>query len=309
MKKLSLILAVVTIISLVFSSCANGGKEPVSTTDAVTTTAVSTTGEPTSDIIPEPQDPEPIYVGMTEDELTKACEEMNDKVVGSVLKSSWDYVFWLDENGYNAVAETEVVDGVRIVTSIDRYKQVIPTKEAFEAIDGASKSDITMQDIVERLGRPIGEDITSSFYYKFNFLDDTGCFKYTVAIGTDKIHIECRETRLSSNREMLLDAMTEKYSLQNVEFHRVLLDKDEEGNCKMLVQGAHGENRAEWCVSLYAPESYYAQYFNYRQSEILYNAEITEEYSELFYAIPASVIYEIAYFVENDQYVIDVEIN
>ena len=169
MKKLSLILSVITIVSLLLSSCANDGKEPVSTTDTEITTAVSTTGEPTSDIIPEPQDPEPIYVGMTEDELTKACEEMNDKVVGSVLKSSWNYVFWLDENGYNAVAETKVVDGVRIVTSIDRYKQVIPTKEAFEAIDGASTSDITMQDLVERLGRPIGEDITSSSYYKFNF--------------------------------------------------------------------------------------------------------------------------------------------
>lgn len=309
MKKLSLILAVVTIISLVLSSCANDGKEPVSTTDAVTTTAVSTTGEPTSDIIPEPQDPELIYVGMTEDELTKACEEMNDKVVGSVLKSSWDYVFWLDENGYNAVAETEVVDGVRIVTSIDRYKQVIPTKEEFEAIDGASTSDITMQDIVERLGRPIGEDIISSSYYKFNFLDDTGCFKYTVAIGYDKIHIECRETRLQAYRETIEKSMAKRYSLQNVEFHRVLLDKDEEGNCKIIVQGVHGENRALWSVSSNASESFYNQYFNYRRSEILYNSEITDEYNELFYAIPPSPISQLSYWIEHDVYIDNVEIN
>ena len=310
MKKLSLILAAVAILSLLLSACSNGLKKSASTTDAEITTAVTTTGEPeaTTDEPTSETIPEPIYIGMTEDELTKACEEWNDKVYGSVLKS-WKYAFWLDENGYNAVAESEVVDGAWIVTSIDRYKQVIPTKEAFEAIDGASTSDITVQELVKRLGRPIGEDETSSSYYKLIFLDDTGCFKYTVAVGYGKIHIESRETRLSSNREMLLKAMAKKYSLQNVEFHRVLLDKDEEGNCKILVQGVHGENRASWCVSLYAPELYYAQYFNFRRSEILYNSEITEEYNEIFYAIRASVIYEIAYFIENDQYIIGVEIN
>ena len=82
MKKLSLIFAIVTVFALLLSACSHGGNEPALdtddakiTTDAPTTVS-STTQAPQNPI--EPNNPEPIYVGMSADEFYAACQDMEE---------------------------------------------------------------------------------------------------------------------------------------------------------------------------------------------------------------------------------------
>jgi hypothetical protein len=102
-KKISLILAVVSILVFILSSCSGGGKEPdASTTEDVVTTESPTTAAVTTQNVShpqEPKEPEPIYVGMKYSEYQEACKKMKNSY--KAFFELFGCAYWIDENGNN----------------------------------------------------------------------------------------------------------------------------------------------------------------------------------------------------------------
>ena len=169
MKKISLILALIMLMSVVLISCDNSdiisseGTTEGSTTAATSSPDVTTTGAttaPTPLKVPEPENPEPIYVGMTEAELRKVEDEMKELSNDTFLYFD-GVAFWIDENGNNAVAEIKKIDGEWKVASIDRYFPAVATAETFDMINNSES--ITIQEIVKLVGIPYRIGPTSGF--------------------------------------------------------------------------------------------------------------------------------------------------
>ena len=295
MKKLSLILSVITIVSLLLSSCANDGKESVSTTDTEITTAASTTGEPVSttdepapDIIPEPKNPEPIKVGMTREEFVAVCEEMT-AINQNFISIDNRIAFWVDENRNNAVAELSMVDNEYVV-SIDRYFPAFPTQETFDKIREAE--NITIQDIVKVAGIPYKKGGTSG-YSSVKFID-TSLTEHLVYLNSDnKCAVVASSDEGVAKRTFneLIELISDKYSVSSFEIQRVFVREAEEGKYKLCLQGSYGQEKNFWSKDFDINERSYSYYLNYRdvKNGVLYNSVLTDEYNFLYYTAPESL--------------------
>ena len=305
MKKLSLILALIMLMSVVLISCDNSdiisseGTTEGSTTAATSSPDVTTTGAttaPTPLKVPEPENPEPIHIGMTEAELREVEDEMKELSNDTFLYFD-GVAFWIDENGNNAVAEIKKIDGEWKVASIDRYFPAAATAETFEMIKKMRNEEgVTVQKIVELAGIPYRIAPTSGVsgvsYRDMNMME------YCVGYNGD---YSSRVGFAKEGFDELVELLTTKYSMDNVEIHRVFLEESDDADYNYIyVQGVYGEEKTPWSKRFNIPEHDYNHYSNYRntQNGILYNVVITDEFDYIYYDVKDSLFYSLVRYIE-----------
>lgn len=285
MKRISFILVVIIVLSFVLSACADNGKKPIETTLSTTDAEITTQTPTTAFSQPTPMltDPEPIYVGMrmTESDVNEAVEEFK-KSNSSVIKLL-SYVFWVDENGNNVVAEFGFEDEMYVVKNIERFSPVYPTQETF---DSMINKEMTMQELVEIAGIPVGYGPTSGIT-TILFLD-INLMNHVVHPGTN-ISVRSSESNIKKAFDEFVKVTSDKYSLENFEVHRIFVEKIDTGKYEICMQGAHGEEKTPWSISFDITEDQYNQFMSYRYGKngILYNVVANDEYKSLCY-IPCS---------------------
>ena len=297
MKKLSLILALIMLMSVVLISCAQVNAETVdsdsegttegSTTAATSSPDVTTTGATTAPAplkVPEPENPEPIYVGMTEAELREVEDEMKELSNDTFLYFD-GVAFWIDENGNNAVAEIKKIDDEWKVASIDRYFPAVATAETFDMINNSES--ITIQEIVKLVGIPYRIGPTSGFCtLSFRDIRLTEQLFYGVS-GNTKFAINLWGCNEKDGLDKTEEVVREKYSLEGFIVHRVFLEKNGSDEYLLCLQGAYGDENTLWTKKFVISDMTYDNYANYRSTQkgVLYNAVITEEFDYIFYDV------------------------
>ena len=305
MKKLSFILALIIVLPLVFLSCAENGKEPAATTLGTTDVEVTTvpptieitqpdsTTEAPKPVPPEPQNPEMIRLGMSQSEIWDLYYEMTPSQGYTLCEL---YVFWIDENGNNAVAEFEDLNGDFVIGRIDRYFPVFPTKETFEYI--VASENITVQELVEIAGIPIKYDSI----YNVLIYRDTSLNEHWILRGrlNHDEHVTINNTQRGIDR--LMTALSNEYSLKDFEPHRIFVSEAEDGQHKITLQGTYGAEKSFWSRSFDITKARFDYLSNYRNVKdgVLYNAVKTEEYGTLWYDFPYNLFFEIAIYVEKE---------
>lgn len=292
MKKLSFILFVVVVISLVLSSCANSGNELLTTSG---TKNIATTPTPSREVQEptclEPTTLEPIQVGMSYSEYLEACEEMKESYRGFL--TLYRFAFWIDENGNHTVAELSVVDGASdSVVSIDRYLPRATEKKDFDSINEAEA--MTMQELVELVGIPYNIDLNHNSF-PMTYVD-INLVQYEVIYEQTHISVETKTSIAQNGLDSLKAVLSDKYSLDDFDVHRVFVREKEDDKYEMCLQGVYGEEKTFWSKSFDISEYEYQNYSNFRNVKdgVLYNVVKTEEYGELYYSVQPNLFATLA---------------
>ena len=266
-----------------------------STTAATSSPDATTTGAttaPTPLVVPEPENPEPIYVGMTEAELLEVEDEMKELSNDTFLYHEYA-AFWIDENGNNAVAELKKIDGEWKVASIDRYFPAVATEETFEMIKKMRIAEsMNVQKMVELLGTPFRIAQTSGVHAGVCYRD-VNMKEYNVSYDGNYGVRSDRPARLGLDN--LLTILVTKYSMDSVEVHRVYLEDNGDDDYKICIAGVYGEDKTAWCQKYDINKDSYDWFANYRntQNGILYNVVVTEEFDYIYYDVREWMFYNL----------------
>ena len=167
----------------------------------------------------------------------------------------------------------------------------IISPETFEKIDNAEH--MTIQELVELAGVPLEIGPTSGFAtlrYRDIYLNEYLVYLYEGHFSVSTYpYVQVAKKGLDN----LVSAVCDKYSYENFEVHRVFLKDNGDGKYEICLQGSYGDENNVLNKSFEINQSQYEGYSSYRnvKNGVLYNTVATDEFSELYYDVPANVFH------------------
>jgi hypothetical protein len=258
------------------------------TTAEATTEAVTTAPPEQLLTPPEPENPEPIYLGLAGEELTAAINKM--KKENPTFIEIINAVVWIDENGNSVIAECNNVNGINTVIKIDRYFRPKMTEGIFEDI---KMRKLTMFELVELIGVPVSfRDMTDPlrFTYMGPNLKEKAIILWFMPSMAQPIIISDAKTPNIKNCDYteLFEDLCKKYSFESFELIRIFVQETDDGKYELCMQGTYNADKIPWEKSVEISKEKYDYNCNYRyvKNGVLYNAVVTEEFPEIFYDCP-----------------------
>lgn len=272
MKNLLIVLVLITVVILSFSSCApNDGKQSVTSENSSDTPTFDNTTAPIEVVSLY----EKVYIGMSIEEY--------ESLVNRYMSSNRSYQkcthfdFWLDANGKNIVLQKEYNQNESIVKSITAFDAVNAKKDDFSKLDVG----MSVEEMVELVGIPyLYNPALSSPVVEYITLDGT---EYQIGFIGDKISkIQELNSDFEGALTYLENSVGATFSLDNFKLKRIYLTEkssDSTTPYRICIEGIHGDENTEWKTQLLVLEKYaYEYYYDFNNHYIIYNTNITEEY-------------------------------
>lgn len=293
MKKILLLIFV--ILLFLFSACTSDSDiSASSTTDTRLPTEASTTTaatDPSAEIITVNSLMDISHFSSYKD-LYDYCKEIkkNDKSFTEWHTSR--LLFWIDEEGNHVTAEYSFKDsGEFSLTNIVKCVPKEPTNEGLAKI----KAGMSIYEVVELVGIPYMEPFdTARDPMAFKTPDGSECHVYLDIPTVYVEDVEIIDNDLEVTIARLEQVISEKYSLDDFEFHRAYLvpnlekENPYEADQDLRLEGVYFFGEEEWGISitLIHQESSADIYFDVNNDYLIYNRVATDEHKDIVTYIP-----------------------
>ena len=129
---------------------------------------------------------------------------------------------------------------------------------------------------------------------------------HPVGWNTTRTTITTEDSNVKICFDNIIKILSDKYSLKNVELHRFVIIDENNGSYKALLEGAYGVDKNIFSISFSINEFQYNTYFAYRNNGIIYNSVKTDDYNVIYNRTFASVISQVAIWLEQENNIIEI---